>query len=129
MVLIFIWIFSIQIYFTRSRTSYYWYSVWMIWNMLCFVLICIIIKIYHLYLLSISLSHTLNAFVPYGYVVILLNVCNFYHHYYLVQSYLFSQCIHCDNHFEIFVVILVWCYCLNINFSILFITNFSTVYL
>ena len=39
--------------------------------MLCFVFMSIIIKINHLYLLSISLSHTLKVFVPYGYVVIL----------------------------------------------------------
>ena len=44
--------------------------------MLCFVFIPIIIKIDHVYLLSISLSHTLNAFTPYGYVVVLSNVCN-----------------------------------------------------
>ena len=44
--------------------------------MFCFIFICIILKINHLYLLSISLSHTLKAFVPYGYVVILSNVCN-----------------------------------------------------
>ena len=36
----------------------------------------IIIKINHLYLVSISLSHTLKTFFPYGYVVILSNVCN-----------------------------------------------------
>ena len=44
--------------------------------MLCFIFISIIIKINHLYLLSISLSHALNGFGPYGYVVILSKVCN-----------------------------------------------------
>ena len=44
--------------------------------MLCFIFIDIIIKINCLHLLSISLSHTLKAFVPYGYVVILSKVCN-----------------------------------------------------
>ena len=47
--------------------------------MLCFTLISVIIKIkinYHLYLLSISILHTLKAFVPYGYVLILSKVCN-----------------------------------------------------
>ena len=49
--------------------------------MLCFIFISIIIKINHLYLLSISLSHT---FVPYGYVVILSKVVN------LLSSFLLS---------------------------------------
>ena len=40
------------------------------------VFICIIIKLIIHILLSISLSHTLNAFVPYRNVVILSNVCN-----------------------------------------------------
>ena len=44
--------------------------------MLCFIFISIIIKINHLYLLNISLLHTLKAFVPYGYVLILSKVCN-----------------------------------------------------
>ena len=44
--------------------------------MLCFILISTIIKINHLYLLSISLAHTLKAFVPYGYVVIPSKVCD-----------------------------------------------------
>ena len=43
--------------------------------MFCFIFICIIIKINHLYLLSISLSHTLKAFAPYGYVIILPKAC------------------------------------------------------
>ena len=43
---------------------------------LCFTFICLIIKIDHLYLLSISLSQTLNASVPYEHVVILSKVCN-----------------------------------------------------
>ena len=42
-----------------------------------FLFICITIKINHLYLLSISLSHTLKAFVRYGYVVILSKVYSF----------------------------------------------------
>ena len=33
-------------------------------------------KINNIYLISISLLHTLNAFVPYGYVVISSKVCN-----------------------------------------------------
>ena len=41
-----------------------------------FFFISIIIKINHLYLLSISLSHTSKAFAPCGYFVILPNVCN-----------------------------------------------------
>ena len=36
---------------------------------------CIIIKINHLYLLSISLSHTRKTFVPFRYFVILWEVC------------------------------------------------------
>ena len=51
--------------------------------MLCFVFMSIIIKINHLYLLSISLSYTLRAFVPYKYVVI-PSFCN------LLSSLLFS---------------------------------------
>ena len=45
-------------------------------NCFFFIFISIIIKINHLYLLSISLSHTLKAFVPYGHVVILSKVRN-----------------------------------------------------
>ena len=48
-----------------------------------FVFISIFIKVEHFYiyfyynlLFNISLSHTLKAFVPYGYVVILSNVCS-----------------------------------------------------
>ena len=41
--------------------------------MLCFVFIRIIIKIDHLYLLSISLLHTLNAFV-----IIITALCNLF---------------------------------------------------
>ena len=57
--------------------------------MLCFIFISKIIKlsnckINHLYLLSISLLHTLKSFVPYGYVAILSNVC------YLLLSLLLS---------------------------------------
>ena len=44
----------------------------------------VVIKIDHLYLLSISLSHILKAFVPYGHVATLSNVCN------LLSSLLFS---------------------------------------
>ena len=44
--------------------------------MLCFISISIIIKINYLYLLSISLLHTLKAFVPHGYVLILSQICN-----------------------------------------------------
>ena len=44
--------------------------------MLYFIFISIIIKINHLYLLIISLSHTLTEFVPYGYAVTLSKVCN-----------------------------------------------------
>ena len=44
--------------------------------MFCIILICIIIKINHLYLLNISLSHALEASVPYGYVAILSKVRN-----------------------------------------------------
>ena len=36
----------------------------------------IVIKINRLYLLNVSLLHTLEAFVPYGYVLILSKVCN-----------------------------------------------------
>ena len=43
------------------------------------------IKINHLCLLSISLSHTLYAFAPYEYVAVLSNDCNLLS--YLVQSY------------------------------------------
>ena len=53
-----------------------------------FIFINVVIKIDHLYiaklLLSISLSHTLKAFVLYGYVVTLSNVFN------LLSSLLFS---------------------------------------
>ena len=52
------------------------WNIWLLWIMLCFVFICIIIKINHSYLFNISFSHTLKAFVSYGYVLILLNVCN-----------------------------------------------------
>ena len=53
-----------------------------------FIFISIVIKVDHFYILflfflknkcfniSISLSHTLKAFVPYGYVLILSDVCN-----------------------------------------------------
>ena len=41
-----------------------------------FIFTCIIIKNNHLYLISISLSHNLKEFVPYGYVVILSKVYN-----------------------------------------------------
>ena len=44
--------------------------------MLRFIFISIIIKINHLYLLSISLLHILKAFVRYGYVPVLSNVCS-----------------------------------------------------
>ena len=44
--------------------------------MLCFIFISIIIKINDLYSLSISLLHSLKAFVPYGYVAILPKVCH-----------------------------------------------------
>ena len=44
--------------------------------MLCFIFISIIIKINHLYLISISLLYTLRAFIPYGYVLIPQKVCN-----------------------------------------------------
>ena len=44
------------------------------------------IKGFNIYFVSItyliSLSHTLKALLPYGYVVILSNVCNLYRHYY-----------------------------------------------
>ena len=46
-------------------------------NNVLFIFNSTIIQINHLYLLSISLSHTLKAFVPYGFVVILSEVCNF----------------------------------------------------
>ena len=45
--------------------------------MLCFVFIRITIKIDHLYLRIISPLHALNAFVPYEYVMILSDICNF----------------------------------------------------
>ena len=55
----------------------------MIWNILAllkhtcsFIFVSTIIKVNHLYLLSISFSHTLKAFVPYGHVVILSKVGN-----------------------------------------------------
>ena len=38
--------------------------------MLCFLVLSILIKINHLYLLSISLLQILNKFVPYGYILI-----------------------------------------------------------
>ena len=46
-----------------------------------FIFINVVIETNHLpvatsVLLSISLSHTLKAFIPYGYVVTLSNVCN-----------------------------------------------------
>ena len=44
--------------------------------MFCFIFTLTIIKVNHLYLLSISLSHILKVFVPYRYVVILSKVCN-----------------------------------------------------
>ena len=53
--------------------------------MFCFVFIRITIKINHLHLLT----HTLNvSSIPYGYDVVLSNVCNLLHHYCLVQPYL-----------------------------------------
>ena len=45
-------------------------------NYACFIFISIIIKINHLYLLSISLLHILKVFVPCGHVVILSKPCN-----------------------------------------------------
>ena len=48
----------------------------LLWIMFYFVFISIIIKINHLYLLSISFSHNVKAFVPYGYVIILSKVYN-----------------------------------------------------
>ena len=44
--------------------------------MFCFIFTLTIIKVNHLYLLSISLSHILKVFVPYRYVVILSKVFN-----------------------------------------------------
>ena len=44
--------------------------------MFCFIFISKTIKIKHLYFINISLLHTLKAFVPYGYVLILSKVCN-----------------------------------------------------
>ena len=65
--------------------------------MFCFVFTCMIIKINHLYLLSISLSHTLKAFVPYEYVAILKNICNLLssslHSSILLISSLYAQCV------------------------------------
>ena len=46
--------------------------------MFSFAFICAIIKINQLYLLNISLSHTLKAFVPYEYGVILSKVLQFF---------------------------------------------------
>ena len=43
-------------------------------------------------LLSISLSHTLKAFVPYGYVVILSNVCSLLLSL-LINAILFTSCV------------------------------------
>ena len=44
--------------------------------MLCFIFISIIIKINHLYLLSIPLLNILKAFLPYAYVLILTKFYN-----------------------------------------------------
>ena len=44
--------------------------------MFCFIFICIIIEINHLYLFSISVLHTFPALDPYGYDVILTKLCN-----------------------------------------------------
>ena len=64
--------------------------------MLCFIFISLIIKINHLYLLSISVSHTLKAFGPYEYVVILSKVCNLLssllHSAILSISAVYTQC-------------------------------------
>ena len=43
--------------------------------MFCFIFICIIIKINHLYLLSISVLHTFPTF-GYGYDAVLSKICN-----------------------------------------------------
>ena len=43
--------------------------------MVYFIFICIVIKVNHLHLINISLSHTLKAF-PCGCVVILSKICN-----------------------------------------------------
>ena len=56
-------------------------SIWPVFIMSSFIFINVVIETNHLsvatsVLLSISLSHTLKAFIPYGYVVTLSNVCN-----------------------------------------------------
>ena len=65
--------------------------------MLCFVFIGIIIKINNLYLLSISRLHTgIEAFVTYGYVLILSKVCNLLSllilSTILLTSFVYTQC-------------------------------------
>ena len=61
------------------------------------IFISIIIKINHLYLPSTSLLHTLKAFVPYGYVLILSKVCNLLSSLLLsvilLTSSVYTQCV------------------------------------
>ena len=56
----------------------------------------IITKINRLYLLSVSLLHTLEAFVSYGYVIILSKVCNLLSSLllsaFLLTSSVYTQC-------------------------------------
>ena len=67
--------------FFQIQNCYYEHFVWMFWNIwslliMLFYFVSIVIKINHLNLLSISLSHILKASAPYVYVVILSKVCN-----------------------------------------------------
>ena len=59
----------------------------------------IIIKINHLCLLSISHLHTLKAFVPYGYALILSKVCNLLSSLPLSEILLISSATHKALHF------------------------------
>ena len=98
--------------------------------MFCFIFISIIININHLYLLRISLSHTLKAFVPYGYKVILSNVCN------PLSSSLLNVILSVSSVYTLCASLLSLCCNYNIgllsnkhflqslNLSILFITHF-----
>ena len=53
----------------------------------------------NLFAISFSLSHTLKVFVPYGYVLILSDVCNLLSSLLLSASLLISSGILCDDCF------------------------------
>ena len=81
--------------------------------MLCFIFISIIIKINHLYLLSISHLHTSKAFVVHGYILILSKVFN------LLSSLLLSVILLHSSLYTLFSSLLNLCY----NFSMISFLN------